>query len=156
MSDLFDLGDIPTLVLVVPLLIGLLFVALPVGLVVRVLRDRTRRRTWTPTTARLLATRDETRSTGDDGHRRTVTVGRWEYRATDGTTHTGEGDLDGVWVDAAGERELEVLVDPADPSRSVARTAAPGAALVVVLAVALAFGVIGVVLLGAVLAAFTA
>ena len=157
MSDLLDLSDLPAPALVVPALIGLVFLALPVLVLARLVRDRRRRRDWTPVRARLLATRTEThRSTDEDGHgrTRTRTVGRWEYRDATGATHTGEGDLDGVWLSEDGaERELDVLVDPTEPTRSQARTEPPGAAGVVVVVVTGIFGVIGVGLQLAVLRA---
>lgn len=150
-SELFDLSDTPTFFLVPLSLIGVVFVVLPAVTIGRLLRDRNRRRSWTTTRARLLATRTDTHHhTGDDahGHHRTRTMGRWEYRDGNGTTQTGEGDLDGVWLtDDGGQQELDVLVDPTDQRRSQARTAPPGPAAVLVAAVMGVFGVIGLLVL---------
>ncbi len=150
-SELFDLSGTPAFLLVPLALIGVVFVALPAVTIGRLLRDRTRRRTWTTTRARLLATRTGTRHhPGDDGHGRSRarTMGRWEYRDANGTTQTGEGDLDGVWLSGdGGSQELDVLVDPTDQRRSQARTAPPGLAAVLVAAVMCVVGVIGVAML---------
>ena len=76
---------------------------------------------------------------------------------SNGSTQTGEGDIDGVWVSSDGAaQELDVLVDPTDQSRSQAKTSPPGFAAVFVSAVMCFFGVIGVLLLLGVVGALLA
>ena len=140
------MSEVPAFFSAVLVLMGLVFVALPVVLLRGMLVDRTRRRTWEPATAVVRRVRTENRGSGDT--RRTVLVGTYEYRDRAGATHSGKGDLgrQGVAVDGS-EQTIDILVDPLDGSRSqvLHRTGAGSLGCGVV--VALFFGAIGVVML---------
>jgi len=122
MAGLLD--DAPTLFLVVALVVSLAFMALPTFVARSLVVASHRRRTWVRTRAVVTSTRVETSGSGSD---RSVRVrGRYTYRGPDGVERTGQGIVSGAWMDERdGVRTVDVLVHPADPSRSVPDASPP-------------------------------
>jgi hypothetical protein len=137
----------PVVLGIVFLVIALAFIALPVVVVGRILRARSRLRAWTPTTATLLRVSQSMRGRGNSRH--AALVGHYEYRDQMGATHPGTGDLGDQGMPVGSARPtVQVVYDPLDPTRSMVANPAGGAVGCLV-AMLVIFGLVGLVMLAA-------
>ena len=134
---------------VVVLLLVTALGCVPLALVGRaVLRRRRALAAWVPVTARVVGTADPRQAPIDVAmsRGRVATLGVYEY-SVDGRTFEGYVPIDGPWREGE-RRDVDIVVDPADPSRSM--EARPVGTGLVVAVAALAVLLVGVGLIAGV------
>ncbi len=103
-------------------LLGLGFILVPAVVLLPVAVQWYRTRAWTRCEAHVQEV--EVRATHGGHDQGTLVLAHYRYQGADGQDHEGSGSLDRkrIDLDAPDGRDIDILVHPSDPARSVVRT----------------------------------
>ena len=138
--------------------VGIVFVIISATMIVRSVTLRRRQSSWQAVQGKVEAVDIRTTMNGVNSANnaamatgsRTYMIVDYSYRSIDGSEHRGRGRVQNLRIAmGGGEQTVDLLVDPADPSRSIINSSGGSLALLIVvaaifIAVGLDFAIFGI------------